>query len=47
MNCNGDFIGKKVSWKTHMKKASTKLVEGHAMLPKLRRFINKEIFLSI
>ena len=46
INCNGDFVGKKISWKTHMNETLTKLVEGHAVLPKLRHFVNKEIFLS-
>ena len=46
INCNGDFIGKKISGKTHMNETLTKLVEGHAMLQKLRHFVNKEIFLS-
>ena len=43
----GVFIDENLNWKTHINNISTKLIKSNAMLPKLRDFVNKDIFLSV
>ena len=43
----GIFIDENLNWKKHIKKISTKLIKGNAMLSKWRHFVNKDILLSV
>ena len=43
----GVFIDENLNWKKHINETSTKLIEGNAMLSKLRHFVNKDIMLSV
>ena len=40
-------IDENLNWKKHINKISTKLIKGHAMLSKLRHFVNNNILLSV